>query len=110
MSREIILHEEAEYDIIDHAYYLAENSMKTSLRFRKAVRDACEQLAEMPGLGALRDYKNSLLVGLRMWPVPGFQNYLLFYIPREEFVEIVRVLHGAQDIESIFSPEEVDSE
>lgn len=36
--------------------------------------------------------------GLRRWPIPGFRNYLIFYRPMENGVEIVRVLHGARDI------------
>jgi len=32
-----------------------------------------------------------------------FENYLIFYRVTDEAVEIIRVLHGAMDFESIFS-------
>ena len=43
---------------------------------------------------ALRSPK---LAGLRKWPVSGFDNVLVFYLPRAGGVSIVRVLHGARD-------------
>jgi hypothetical protein len=43
---------------------------------------------------------------LRRAPVKGFMNYLLFYIPRSGGIDVVRVLHAARDIESIFAIEE----
>src|SRR5271165_1359153 len=36
---------------------------------------------------------------LRRWPVKGFENWLIFYQPKRDGVEIVYVMHGARDIE-----------
>jgi toxin ParE1/3/4 len=36
---------------------------------------------------------------VRRWPVSGFERWLIFYLPRRDGVDIVRVLHGARDIE-----------
>jgi toxin ParE1/3/4 len=36
---------------------------------------------------------------LRSFPV---KNYLIFYRPIDEGIEIVRILHGSQDIETLF--------
>jgi toxin ParE1/3/4 len=41
------------------------------------------------------------LEGLRVFPVKGFANYLLFYRPFPRGIELIRVLHGARDIPSI---------
>jgi hypothetical protein len=41
-------------------------------------------------------------VGLRMLRVPKFEKYLIFYRPVPEGTEIIRVLHAARDISSIF--------
>jgi plasmid stabilization system protein ParE len=30
--------------------------------------------------------------------VPGFESYLVFYVPSPGVVEVVRVLHGARDL------------
>ncbi|MGH9942446.1 MAG: type II toxin-antitoxin system RelE/ParE family toxin [Pyrinomonadaceae bacterium] len=40
-----------------------------------------------------------MLIILRSYSV---KNYLIFYQPFEDRIDILRVLHGARDIESIF--------
>jgi plasmid stabilization system protein ParE len=37
---------------------------------------------------------------LRVWRVSGFPNHLVFYIEHSAAIEVVRILHGAMDIES----------
>jgi plasmid stabilization system protein ParE len=63
---------------------------------------AIDKIAFMPNAGAPREVQNKLLPGLRMW---RFRNYLVFYITPEGVVDIVRVLHGAQDIGEILEDE-----
>lgn len=54
-------------------------------------------------MGRLRD---ELTEGLRSFPVG---RYVIFYRIVQDGVEIVRVLHGARDLDSIFRPGEVDA-
>jgi len=54
-------------------------------------------LLDFPQSGTRRD---ELRRGLRTFPVG---SYLVFYFIVEDGIEIVRVLHGRRDIESIFS-------
>jgi hypothetical protein len=35
---------------------------------------------------------------MRRWPIQGFDNWLIFYLPRRDGVEIVHIVHGARDI------------
>lgn len=49
---------------------------------------------------------NPKLSGMRMWLVKGFEKYLIFYRPFGNYIEIVRVLHSAQDRDSILAKEE----
>jgi plasmid stabilization system protein ParE len=42
---------------------------------------------------------------MRVHIVSGFRKYMLFYIPREGQIEIVRVLHGARDVVALFEDE-----
>jgi len=44
---------------------------------------------------------NSPRGSLRRRPVRGFENFLIFYRESGGRVEIIRVLHGARDIESL---------
>jgi toxin ParE1/3/4 len=53
-------------------------------------------LASMPEMGRRRE---ELSKGLRSFPV---RNYIIFYRPFSEGVEIVRVLHGARDLPPLF--------
>ena len=53
-------------------------------------------LAGMPGMGRARD---DLAAGLRSFPVGGF---LIFSHALENGAEVVRVLHGARNIEREF--------
>ncbi len=44
--------------------------------------------------------------GIRRWRVNDFENFLIFYRPIDDGIEVIRVLHGARDIESLFSQRE----
>ena len=106
MSRKIIYSDKAMIDLVDCAYYIGETSLSASKRFTKAAGAAFAQLAERPGIGVLRDFGNPDYSNMRMWPMPGFAKYLIFYCADDEEVEILRVLHGSRDIHAIFTPEE----
>lgn len=94
--------------MIEAAYFIAEDSLDVSDRFTDAVNASFERLADMPGVGVQREYQNPALAGMRMWPVPGFPKHLVFYRYNELELLVLRIIHGARDIESIFSP--VDDE
>ena len=110
MNRIIILKDEANFDIIEAGYDIGENSLSTSKRFSTAVYAAIDDLAVMPGMGVRRDYNNPVYANMRMWPVPKFSKYLIFYRTAGEFLEVLRVLHGSQDIEAIFAPDVTETQ
>ena len=56
-------------------------------------------------MGSPRDYGPNY-PGLRMWHVPKFPKYLIFYQATDIELIIRRVLHGAQDIARIFRDSE----
>jgi toxin ParE1/3/4 len=88
-------------DLRDIALRIAEDSLETSDRFLQEAENAFARLAQMPELGSARRFRRKSLQGLRLWPLPQFSKYLILYYVRENGVEIVRVLHGARDIEKI---------
>ncbi len=52
-------------------------------------------------------YMHNLLKSVRVFRVaPPFDKYLIFYDLDAAGVRILRVLHGAQDLESIFTASE----
>ncbi|NET00841.1 MAG: type II toxin-antitoxin system RelE/ParE family toxin [Sphaerospermopsis sp. SIO1G1] len=47
----------------------------------------------------MRKSRDELVVGLRSFPV---EDYLIFYFPVENGIEIARVLSGYRDLEAMF--------
>ena len=104
MNLQIFVTDEAANDAITIAEYLADQSnLNTSDRFLIATTRAYRQLASMPGIGSPRNYGPEF-PGLRLWPVPRFPKYLIFYQATETDLKIIRVLHGSQNIGRIFDP------
>jgi toxin ParE1/3/4 len=58
-----------------------------------------------PQIGAIYRTKNPRLVDLRVFRVKGFPNHLAFYLVRENGIEIVRVVHGARDLDASLEDE-----
>lgn len=85
-----------------HSHVSADNP-EAAHRVLEAALATFDSLARMPGMGRARAFKRSGLSGLRSFRVQGFQNYLIFYRATSEGVEIVRVLHGARDLDALFS-------
>src|SRR5438270_177599 len=102
MTRRVIIDPEADRDIEEQFDYLADRNIDAALRFLQATSDTFELLATMPGMGAPRRYNNPRLAGVRMAPIQGFKNYLAFYLTTEDSIQVLRVLHGARNIEEIF--------
>jgi toxin ParE1/3/4 len=92
---------EAHRDLDEIAECIALQNLDAAIRFCLAVEDAASKLAEMPGMGSLREFSKPALAQLRSWPIKGFRNYLLFYQPSPDGIEVLRIIHGARDIESI---------
>jgi plasmid stabilization system protein ParE len=69
-----------------------------------AIEEASELLSTIPAIGGLRYFYHPELRGLSILPLQKFEKYLLFYRLREEenVIEIVRIIHGARDIPSLF--------
>ena len=91
----------AERDLLEHIAYLSQERPDVAVRFIDAVEQACMQLATMPRMGAPRAFSNPRLKGVRLWPVPGFDKYLIFYQFMNDEIRILRILHGARDIPAI---------
>ncbi len=102
MTRRVRVSPEADRDIDGHFAYIARGRPEDAIRFLDAVATTFGRLVSMPGMGSTRKYRNPRLAGLRMIPVPGFDNFLVFYLVTTKTVDIVRVLHAARDIGKIF--------
>ncbi|MBT5705864.1 MAG: type II toxin-antitoxin system RelE/ParE family toxin [Verrucomicrobia bacterium] len=103
MSERIVLQSsESKTDVRTITRYLVEADLQLGLDFLKTLRDSYERLRTFPEMGQLRFRTRPRIATLRMLVLPKpFQNYLIIYRPLEDGVHILRVFHGAQNIDRI---------
>ncbi|MGH9841415.1 MAG: type II toxin-antitoxin system RelE/ParE family toxin [Blastocatellia bacterium] len=101
----VVRREKALEDLADCAFYIADDDPAVADRFVDAFELSVERLAQMPYLGVAHSNDNPALFGLRRWPIKGFEKYLIFYLVLEDVIDIVRILHVAQDIAAILEGE-----
>jgi toxin ParE1/3/4 len=82
-------------------YLEAEAGLETAERFLDQLLVSFTMLAAMPQIGTLCGFTKPGALRLRRWPVKDFENWLIFYQTRREGVEIVHIMHGARDVESL---------
>ena len=97
----------ARLDLMEQVSYPADRATaEVAERYFTAVDQTCARLAKQPRSGTRYDSGVARLEGMRRVPVSGFTAYLLFYVSRAGGIDVVRVLHGAQDIEHLFAEQE----
>ncbi len=86
----------AQADLLDIWLRIASDSPANADRFLDVLDQKMHLLASSPRMGRPRP---ELRDGLRSFPV---DHYVIFYCEVHQGINIVRVLHGARDIESLF--------
>ena len=92
----LIISVRAVEDLTDIWSYIALDNYATADKFTDELYESCKTLAVMPKMGRVRD---ELLPGLRSLTHRG---YIIFYRIGHQQIEIVRVLNGCMDIDSMF--------
>ncbi len=98
----------ARQELEDIAVRIGMDRPSAARRFLAAARKTYANLAALPELGALWRAENPRFQGLRHFPIPRYPNYVVFYRPLSDGVEILHILHGARDIQSILEAEETE--
>ena len=70
----------------------------------KEVTAALTRIEKKPLSGARCGFRANELQGIRRMPIAGFPKHLIFYRPGEEEIRILRVVHGAGDLENLLCP------
>lgn len=83
------------------AVYIGKDRSAAAVRFLAAARKALELLATMPEMGTILEFETETLSGIRYFAIPRFKNYVIFYRPLYDGIEVLRILHGARDIRSL---------
>src|SRR5436190_7701863 len=90
------LTERAETDLQQIWEVIAEHSRVYADRLIEQITSKAQTLADMPGIGRRRE---DMLPFLRSYPLG---SYVIFYRLVDDGIEVVRVLHGARNIDRFF--------
>jgi toxin ParE1/3/4 len=86
----------ARNDLQDIKVYISQDNPKTAAQYLGILKQKCDILAQTPTIGVCREeYCN-----LYKFPV---DKYLIFYRITASGIEVIRILHGARDIQSILN-------
>ena len=97
-AKPIVARERARRDVEDAIDYFArEAGEQVALSFIDSVENCYRAMARQPATGSPRYAHELNLAGLRSRPLKRFP-YLVFYVEREDHIEIWRVLHAHRNI------------
>ena len=88
---------QARNDLNDIGSYIAKDSQRRALSYIQELRAQCRKIAQAP-----KAYRPRPELGKDVRSC-AFGNYIIFFVEEGSVVRIVRVLHGAMDIEAQFS-------
>lgn len=94
-------------DLIEQATYIAEDNLDASDRFLMAAEDTFKFLGTMPAIGRLSGFTHARLADVRQYAIKGFKSFLIFYRVTDDGVDVLRVLHGARDLEALLEGDDL---
>jgi toxin ParE1/3/4 len=97
----IFVRPKASVDLDDQALFIARDNPRIASQFYKTCEETFKRLVKMPRMGQLYPTAKKRLTGIRFFPIPGFERHLIFYVPREDCIDIVRILYTTRDITRI---------
>ena len=101
--KEVRRSDQANEDLVNIWEKINADNPTAANRLIYTLSDKCDTIAEFPLMGRARD---ELLAGVRSF---GVGNYLIFYRVIPEGIAVIRILHGARDLQSIFERETFES-
>lgn len=100
----VVLSDIAALDIIEQSDWYHEQSGSTlAKRWERAVTAALILLEKRPNSGSPCLFKALELQDVRRLSISGFPKHLIFYRAASEGLEVLRVAHGARDLEALIS-------
>ena len=100
---QLIVSEPAAADVVEQAHWYQEQSgTELAKRWERAVTCAVLRVIDHPRAGAISSFQHPELSNVRRVLIPGFSKHLMFYQIRKNEIPILRILHGARDLESLF--------
>lgn len=106
MKKTITRTPQSEEDAFATYRHIALDSVDAAEAYFDALFYTFDKLLEHPKLGTVVEQAKGELRGLRLIPVSSkFRKHLIFYLPKERSVHIIRILHSSRDIEPLFDEE-----
>lgn len=84
-------------DLNEICEYVAQSNSSAAGSLFDAIRQKCKLVADFPGMGKRYEQLSSNLRGFVV------DDYIVFYYPREDGIDVARVISGYRDLESLFS-------
>jgi len=98
----LVLSDAAVADILEQAdWYVAQSGQALAKRWEKAVAAAIRRVLNRPRSGTPCRFQSPELRGVRRTTISGFPKHLLFYKVEKGEILILRVVHGARDLEHL---------
>jgi len=88
-----VLSDEAETDIAGISEYIAKRNVAAAIKMLDLIQEACQTLAENPGLGEVR--KGFGVPNCRSFTV---SRYVVFFRPNGSGVDVARILDASRDL------------
>ena len=99
----LVLSDASVADILEQGdWYVGQSGETLAKRWEKAVTKAVLSVVSRPTSGAPCTFQSPELHGVRRVAISGFPKHLLFYRFDGEAIFILRVVHGARDLERLF--------
>lgn len=98
MTLPVLLRARALEDVeqaLEHLF--SEAGTAVAMSFIDVLEEAQRQIAAQPGIGSTRHAHELGIPGLRSWAL-NTHPYLLFYMQRDDHLDVWRVLHQHRDL------------
>lgn len=83
-------------DLNEICEFIGQTNIKAASKLFDTIREKCKLVSSFPNMG--KDY-SEILSNLRGFIV---DDYIVFYYPLENGIEIVRVVYGKRDLNAVF--------
>jgi len=91
-------------DILEQAdWYERQAGPALPQRWERGVTRTLLRIIQRPRAGSPCRFKASELGGIRRVAVSGFPKHLIFYQFQRDEVVVLRIVHGARDLEGLFT-------
>jgi toxin ParE1/3/4 len=87
----------ARSDLKETRAYIVRDKPKAASQYMEILKQSCELLANSLVLGI----QHEEYCGLYKFPV---DVYLIFYRPSKTGIDVIRILHGSREIETVLNP------